>query len=96
MRRRNPRPWQARAALALAIEGDAVMDRDEHLACCKQRALQYVDRGEIMEGLTSMFSDVTKHPDMKNHKGVDIGVMMMAGGMLRSAADARRFIEGFN
>ncbi len=36
--------------------------REEHLAWCKQRALEYIDRGQINEGLTSMMSDMSKHP----------------------------------
>lgn len=72
------------------------MTRAEHLAWCKQRALEYVDRGDAMNGLTSMFSDLDKHPETKGHKGTEIGVMLMMTGSLSTPAEARRFIEGFN
>lgn len=72
------------------------MTREEHLQWCKQRALQYVDRGDAMNGLTSMFSDLDKHPETKDHKGTQIGVMLMMTGALSTPAEARRFIEGFN
>ena len=70
--------------------------RAEHLAWCKKRALEYVDRGDAVNGLTSMFSDLDKHPETKDHKGTQIGVMLMMTGALSSPAEARRFIEGFN
>lgn len=72
------------------------MTRDEHLAWCKKRALEYVERGDAMNGLTSMFSDLDKHPETRGHKGSEIGVMLMMTGSLSSPAEARRFIEGFN
>lgn len=37
--------------------------RAEHLAWCKQRALEYLDRGEFVNALTSLRSDLTKHPE---------------------------------
>lgn len=70
--------------------------RAEHLDQCKQRALEYVERHEIQEGLTSMFSDLTKHPETDGHAGIDLGVNLMAIGSLTTQEDARRFIEGFN
>lgn len=70
--------------------------REEHLAWCKKRALEYVERGDPMVGLTSMFSDLEKHPETKGHKGSAIGVMLMMAGSLSSPSEARRFIEGFN
>jgi hypothetical protein len=69
---------------------------DEHLAWAKERALKYVDRGEIQEGLTSMFSDVRKHEGGKDHPGVALGVQLKCFGSLSTPREARRFIEGFN
>jgi hypothetical protein len=71
--------------------------RDEHLAWCKKRALEYVDRGEIREGFTSMLSDLRKHPELENHKGGEIGVMFMTlPGWIDNSREVRRWIEGFN
>ena len=70
--------------------------RAEHLAWCKKRALEYVDRGDVMNGLTSMFSDLDKHPETKSHKSSEIGMMLMMTGGLSTPEEARRFIEGFN
>jgi hypothetical protein len=69
--------------------------RAEHLARCKTRALEYVDR-DVREAFTSMASDLNKHPDTANHIGIQLGMMQMIGGMLTSPSDMRRFIEGFN
>lgn len=39
------------------------MTRDEHLQWCKDRAVEYVDRGELSMALASFTSDVRKHED---------------------------------
>ena len=70
--------------------------REEHLARCKERALEYVERHELAEGLTSMCSDLTKHPETKDHPGIDIGVNLLFIGSLSSREKMRRFIEGFH
>jgi len=43
-----------------------------------------------------MFSDLSKHDELKNHKGIEMGVMLMLVGNLRTPRDVRRFIEGFH
>ncbi|MGY3393408.1 hypothetical protein ACVWW6_005999 [Bradyrhizobium sp. USDA 3311] len=70
--------------------------REEHLAWCKQRALEYCDRGKHVDGLGSMISDLKKHPELEDHPGIVLGAMMMMGGHLSDPNEARRFIEGFN
>jgi hypothetical protein len=72
------------------------MNRAEHLAWCKQRALAYVDAGDLQNAFASMASDLNKHPETANHAGAELGMMMMMGGLLTSPADMRPFIEGFN
>lgn len=73
------------------------MERDEHLAWSKKRALEYLDRGEVSEGFTSMLSDLRKHPELENHKGAEIGVMfMLLPGWIDNPVEVRRWIEGFN
>lgn len=72
-----------------------MMTRDEHLAWCKKRALEYLDAGDLLEAFTSMGSDLSKHPELRN-----IGQMMFPVGMLyvqqHDARQLRRWIEGFN
>ncbi len=68
--------------------------RAEHLAWCKRRALEYVDAGDVVNGITSMMSDMTKHPET----GVPMALQQLAFlyMMNKDADGARRWIIGFN
>lgn len=66
--------------------------RAEHLAWCKQRAMEYVNAGDFNQGVTSMLSDLGKHPDTKG--SVNVGAMLML--TVRDRESAKRFVEGFN
>jgi hypothetical protein len=70
--------------------------RQEHLDWCKRRALEYAERGDIFQAITSMGSDLEKHPETKGHRGTEIGVMLLMTGGLSTVEDAKRFINGFN
>lgn len=72
------------------------MDRAEHLQWCKNRAMEYVDRGEINDALASMGSDLNKHPDTKDHAGIQLGMALLLGGQMNTVEDARKYINGFN
>jgi hypothetical protein len=72
------------------------MTREEHLTWCKQRALEYVDVGELGNALASMGSDLNKHDETKNHPGIRIGIGLLMVGALDTPEKMRRFIEGFN
>ena len=70
--------------------------RDEHIEWCKERALEYVDRGELSNAMASMGSDLEKHPETEKHPGIQMGIMMLVGGMLSSDHEMRKFIDGFH
>jgi hypothetical protein len=72
------------------------VSRAEHIAWCKERALEYCDRNNLKDALVSMCSDLGKHPETKNHAGIKLGMMMMMAGHLDSLQEMRHFIEGFN
>lgn len=72
------------------------MDRAEHLAWCKKRALEYVDQGDLTGAYASMTNDLSKHPDTEGHAAIQLGVMLLTDGHLSSPAEMRKFIEGFN
>jgi hypothetical protein len=74
----------------------AQVSRDEHLAWCKKRALEYVDADDCVQALASMCSDLNKHDETRGHVGIELGLMLLAAGRLSSALEMRRFIEGFN
>ena len=72
------------------------MTRAEHLAWCKQRALEYVDKGDLHNAFASMASDLNKHEETRDHGGTQLGMIMLMAGQLERPDDMRRFIEGFN
>ncbi len=70
-----------------------LMSREEHLAWCKKRALEYLP-GNPLEAMTSMMSDLQKHPELENHIGLQIAPMFY--GAHHDERQVRRWIEGFN
>lgn len=70
-----------------------MMTREEHLAFCKKRALEYVEIGDLAGAQASMGSDLMKHPETRPPAEI-IGVGMievLSGDPVR----VRRWIEGF-
>lgn len=72
------------------------MTRAEHLAWCKSRALEYVAMGDVLNAFASMDSGLRKHSETRDHKAMEIGVMLMLGGHLNTPDEMRKFIEGIN
>ena len=73
------------------------MTRQEHLDWCKKRAHEYLDHGDVPNAVTSMMSDMNKHPETAIKDGGSIlsilGLRAAASGDL---SEARRYIDGFN
>lgn len=72
--------------------------REEHLNFCKQRAMEYVSSGDLLEAVTSMMSDLRKHPET-----ADTGQTLAALGLFAcqqaqagDRAAVVRYIQGFN
>jgi hypothetical protein len=77
------------------------MTRDEHLQWCKKRALEYLQPGpyfSIDEAIASMASDLGKHEETRQHLQITVPLMfqLRVSGNLNTAAEVRKFIEGFN
>lgn len=72
------------------------MTRAEHLKWAKDRALAYINKGEISQAFASMASDLDKHPDTTNHPAISLGFMMMLSNQLSTPEEMRKFIEEFN
>jgi hypothetical protein len=72
--------------------------RDEHLQFCKDRAMEYVKVGKLVEAVTSMMSDLSKHPEFASTgqalTGLGLYAAMQAQMGDRSAVV--RYIQGFN
>jgi hypothetical protein len=70
------------------------MSYEEHIAQCKSAALAYLDDGDHVSAITSMLSDLSKHPETR-----EMGKMFSPLGMFAAASgdpdECRRFIEGF-
>ena len=79
---------------ASETQGNA-LTRDEHLAWCKRRALEYVDAGDLTHAVASMASDLKTHPDTDNPalNGLAmIGMMYVTDG---DRAAVQRWVERF-
>lgn len=76
----------------MEIEMERQTTRAEHLAWCKQRALEFLP-GDPQQAFASMASDLNKHDETRGHAGMEIGMGLMRAGCL---GDMRKFIEGFN
>jgi len=72
------------------------MTRSQHLQWCKDRALAYCDKGDVVQAWASMTSDLRKHPDLETHLAIELGQMMLMAGHLDTPAKMKEFIEGFN
>lgn len=72
------------------------MTRNEHLDWCKQRATECVDQNKLQDAFASMASDLQTHEETVGHPGIQLGMMMLMGGHLKTATEMRRFIDGFN
>lgn len=77
--------------------GRGDVTRDEHLKWCKDRAMEYVRRGELLEGVTSMMSDMDKNPETKLGPATSALGIQAALSATRGDRDfVERFILGFN
>ena len=71
------------------------VSRIEHLEWCKDRALKYLETGDVQNAIASMLSDLGKHKQTEG-VGKAMGPMGLMAVMNRDPTEARRFIEGFN
>jgi hypothetical protein len=69
------------------------MDRNEHLAWAKTRALPYLDAGDTTNAIASFVSDLGKHPDTQDHVVKGLIAMHIAAG-LTDDRTVRGLIEG--
>lgn len=72
------------------------MNRADHLIWCKRRALEILEEGNISGAFDSMVSDLRKHPELQNHAGIELGMVLMFSKLLSTYDQMKRFIEGFN
>jgi hypothetical protein len=71
------------------------MTRSEHLAWCKERAMEYYNQGDLANAVASMTSDLNNHDETRcnNPFLIQLGMMEL---MNNNREGVRRWIEGFN
>ena len=72
------------------------MTRTQHIQWCKDRAIEYVNEGNLQDAYTSMASDLGKHPETEGHSAIQIGMIMLMTGQLSTTSKMKKFILGFN
>ena len=72
------------------------VSRAEHLQWCKDRANEYARKGDVSQAMASMGSDLNKHDETRNHAGMELGMMLLMSGLLKSPVEIEKFINGFN
>ena len=75
-----------------------MLTRQEHLQWCKDRAMEYVKEGNLLEAVTSMMSDLAKHPEMKarGEALAMLGILAMQQAQQGDTDAVKRYIQGFN
>lgn len=72
------------------------MTRSEHLQWAKDRAKEYIDKGDVTGAAASFISDMNKHDDLRDHVALPLMGAMMLGGHLTDSVSMWRFIQDFN
>ena len=73
--------------------------RAQHLQWCKDRAMQYVNSGDLVEAVTSMASDLGKHDETRSSTEGAMGALFLMAAMQAQQGDreaVKRYILGFN
>jgi uncharacterized protein (DUF1684 family) len=69
----------------------------EHLAWCKERALEYADQRDTASAISSLVQDLGLHPETAGSVDVVIHLMtpLAMTGEFERPGELRKFIEGF-
>lgn len=73
------------------------MTREEHLKWCKDRAMEYVRSGDLSAAVSSMLSDLRKHPETRDSgtgATAQLGLAYLMRGPTRD--EITKYIQGFN
>ena len=70
--------------------------RSEHLQWCKDRAMAYVNDDDNNQAFASFMSDMRKHDETATHMALELGTMLMFGGLLKTSQQMKDWILGFN
>lgn len=73
------------------------MNRDQHVAWAKGRALAELDAGgprAAANAIASIQSDLGKHPETAGHTALPLMGMLAAQGQMSTEAQVRKFVVG--
>jgi hypothetical protein len=70
------------------------MNREEHLAWSKQRALDELPNPATV--IASIQSDLRKHPELESHMGLELMMLLAMSGHLSTPYQVKEFIEGLH
>lgn len=71
------------------------MTREQHMAWCKRRAHEYLDKGDVQNAVASMMSDLQKHPETEVRSPA-LNMLGIMAAQNNNVEEARRYIDGFN
>ena len=71
-----------------------IMNRQEHLQWCKDRANEINDNGDVSGAWESFISDIQEHEELENHKAIQFGMMLLIHGKLKTHEQMESFING--
>lgn len=72
------------------------ISRAEHLKWCKDRALEYVEQGDLGQAFASFQSDMRKHKETRDHIALNLGTMLLMSNNLETEKQMKEWIIGFN
>jgi hypothetical protein len=69
------------------------ISREDHLQWCKDRALEYVELGDLSKAIASMTSDIQKHPQTRLSPPVERALLIP---ILFNQLDEKKVSEWIN
>ena len=72
------------------------MNRAEHLQWSKDRAIQILNEGDVTGAYSSFLTDMNEHDELREHPALQMGMMLLVGGHLKTVPQMKKFIEDFN
>lgn len=72
------------------------MTREEHLEWAKDRAIAYIDRGDLIGAVASLSSDLNKHQGTAGSHPPFLFIIGMGHARDGNAYALKHWIEGFN
>jgi hypothetical protein len=70
--------------------------REDYLRSCKERALEFVARGDVTGAFECLAADFQHHPATASHDALDFGMKLMMSGFLRDPDRMRAFITALS